>query len=97
MAKAKEEIKEIIHEFVADLVEAEVHFGEDGEEIADDIRVMRSGNSPDYETMLKDAVEELTDTIFDEIRGLLKEHAQFPEQWDTDKRLKEWLKEKGEL
>ena len=35
--------------------------------------------------------------IFDELRGLLKEHAQFPDLWDTDERLREWLKERGEL
>jgi len=37
------------------------------------------------------------DDLFDEIRGLLKEHAIFPDEWDTDARLKEWLKSKGEL
>ena len=35
--------------------------------------------------------------IFCELRGLLKEHAQFPAMWNTDDRLKEWLKkETGE-
>lgn len=37
------------------------------------------------------------DNLFDEIRGLLKEHATFPNEWETDKHLKEWLKSKGEL
>lgn len=34
--------------------------------------------------------------IFCELRGLLKEHAQFPDKWDTNERLIEWLKEKGQ-
>lgn len=35
--------------------------------------------------------------ILCELRGLLKEHAQFPAMWKTDDRLKEWLeKETGQ-
>jgi len=37
------------------------------------------------------------DDIYCELRGLLKEHAQFPDMWDTDEALREWLKEKGQL
>ena len=47
-----------------------------------------------------DAVIELLDEyreeLFAELRGLLKEHAQFPNIWNTDKHLIDWLKEKGE-
>ncbi|MDD4972583.1 MAG: hypothetical protein PHT07_24390 [Paludibacter sp.] len=41
--------------------------------------------------------KEDSDMIFSELRGLLKEHAQFPKLWHTDTGLREWLKEKGEL
>lgn len=48
-----------------------------------------------------DKISEITkeelDNIFCELRGLLKENATFPELWDTDERLREWLKERGEL
>lgn len=30
--------------------------------------------------------------IYCDLRGLLKEHAQFPKLWDTNERLVEWLK-----
>lgn len=36
------------------------------------------------------------DDIYCELRGLLKEHAQFPKQWDTNARLIEWLKERNQ-
>jgi hypothetical protein len=36
------------------------------------------------------------DEIYCELRGLLKERAQFPEQWDTNERLVEWLKSKNQ-
>lgn len=45
----------------------------------------------------KEVLGEELDDLFCEIRGLLKEHSIFPEQWDTDERLRAWLKEKGEL
>lgn len=41
-------------------------------------------------------IDEYQEGLFSELRGLLKEHAQFPKQWDTDERLIDWLKEKGE-
>ena len=37
------------------------------------------------------------DDIYCELRGLLKEHAQFPDTWDTDEELREWLKQRGQL
>lgn len=40
--------------------------------------------------------EELED-IYSELRGLLKRRAMFPQMWDTDERLSEWLKKRGEL
>ena len=43
-----------------------------------------------------ETIEEYREEMFCELRGLLKEHAQFPKQWDTNERLIEWLKEKGE-
>jgi uncharacterized coiled-coil DUF342 family protein len=52
-----------------------------------------------YRAGINDAVEfvkEYQEDLFSELRWLLKEHAQFPKQWDTNERLIEWLKEKGE-
>lgn len=46
-------------------------------------------------TKLKET-EQLED-IYCELRGLLKEHAQFPDMWDTDEELRAWLKERGQL
>ena len=40
-------------------------------------------------------LEEEKKDIFCELRGLLKENAQFPDRWDTDERLKEWLEKRG--
>ena len=45
------------------------------------------------EKEIKDEKEE----IYCELRGLLKEHAQFPHMWDTNKELKNWLSGIGEL
>lgn len=42
-------------------------------------------------------LEWVSSDLYSELRGLLKENAQFPEQWDTDARLREWLEERDEL
>ena len=59
MRETKNDIRKIIHWFVNDLVTREVHDGEDGDEDNPDIRVMRQGNSPDYESLLEDVVDEI--------------------------------------
>jgi hypothetical protein len=41
-------------------------------------------------------IQQYREDLFSELRGLLKEHAQFPKEWDTNQRLIDWLKEKGE-
>ena len=41
-------------------------------------------------------LESEIEEIYCELRGLLKEHAQFPNQWDTDGRLIEWLKSRSQ-
>ena len=46
----------------------------------------------EIENRMTASAAESLETIFCELRGLLKEHAQFPEMWDTDERLREWLK-----
>jgi len=68
-------------------------------EMLDDLK----GYNPSLRKMDKDAlayaikilerVDEMED-VYSELRGLLKEHAQFPDMWDTDQRLKEWLIER---
>ena len=37
------------------------------------------------------------DDIYCELSGLLKEHSQFHDTWDTDEELREWLKQRGQL
>jgi len=48
---------------------------------------------------LKEKINDLEsdiEEIYCELRGLLKEHAQFPKQWDTNERLIEWLKSRNQ-
>ena len=47
--KNKSKIKKIIHSFIVQLVELEVHNGGDG---TNDIRIMRNDSMPYYEEML---------------------------------------------
>ena len=47
------------------------------------------------EQMEKELPSELDD-IYCELRGLLREHSQFPGYWNTEKELKRWLKKRGQ-
>ena len=49
----------------------------------------------ELENEVSDLKSEIDD-MFCELRGLLKEHALFQEQWDTNERLIEWLKSRNQ-